>query len=76
MFKYASLDVENHYTPETYALSFAHRIGLEDEIVVSEFLYGPIERVIGTGKRMITIHQELRLYRRPIERFCFLYLEL
>ena len=44
MFKYASLDVENHYTPETYALSFAHRIGLEDEIVVSEFLYGPIQR--------------------------------
>ena len=44
VFKYASLDVENH-TPKTYALSFAHRIGLEDEIAVSEFLYGPIERV-------------------------------
>ena len=43
VFKYASLDVENHI-PKAYTLSFAHRIGLEDEIALSEFLYGPIQR--------------------------------
>ena len=43
MVKYASLGDENH-TPKTYTLSFAHRIGLEDEIVVSKFLYGPLQR--------------------------------
>ena len=43
MFKYASLDVENDI-PKAYTLSFAHRIGLEDEIALSEFLYGPIQR--------------------------------
>ena len=37
VFKYASLDVENHI-PKAYTLSFAHRIGLEDEIALSEFL--------------------------------------
>ena len=39
--KYASLDVEKR-SPKAYPLFFAHRNGLEDEIVVSEFLYGPI----------------------------------
>ena len=43
MLKYASKDVESH-TPKTYSLSFALRIGLKDEIVVSELLYGPIQR--------------------------------
>ena len=37
VFKYASLDVENH-------IPKAYRIGLEDEIALSEFLYRPIQR--------------------------------
>ena len=43
VFKYASLDVDNHI-PKAYPLSFAHRIGLEDEMAVSELSYGPIQR--------------------------------
>ena len=43
VFKYASLDVDNHI-PKAYTLSFAHSIGLEHEIAVSKLLYGPIQR--------------------------------